>query len=91
MRACRAGNVDLMETALRKGADVNAVDDSIAKQRTSGGNLEDDSGVNYFMTPLMLAASNGYVEIVDGLLKQGARIEVLHTWCANERAEQPAA
>eukprot|EP00946_MAST-07B_sp_MAST-7B-sp1_P003441 g3441.t1 len=86
LRACRTGNVDLMKTTLRKGADVNAVDDSAARQQASGGDLEGAAGADYFTTPLMLAASNGYLEIVDGLLKEGAQIEVQHTWCAHEYA-----
>ena len=36
-RACRTGNEDLMKTTLRKGADVNAVDDSAAMAAIAGG------------------------------------------------------
>ena len=83
-RACRTGNADLMRTTVRKGADVNAVDDSAARAASAGGELADggDGEGGYFVTPLMLAAENGYAELVDDLVAEGALVEVTHTWSA---------
>ena len=34
----------------------------------------------------MLAASSGYTELVDGLVAEGARVEVAHTWSPSGNA-----
>ena len=86
-RACRTGNADLLQTTLLKGADVNYVDTSMARAAAANGKGDELNGSYLLATPLMLAASHGYAELVDSLIASGARVEVLHSWSACESGE----
>ncbi len=60
--ACKKGDVERVKKALSKGANVNA-------------KLTDNYGIE-MDTPLIIAAENGFIDIVELLINEGAKIRI---------------
>lgn len=89
VNAAKEGQLDLIQSLMKKGADINCRASSLSKPNETYGNQFVQPERKCVHTALMLASANGHIEVVEFLIEKGARINLISLNYCDEDTPYP--